>query len=131
MKKLIAAALLIITLSTTSLAMVAPAYAVNIFPVCSSGSSASDTTVCKDALTGQGTSSNPIVGIISSVIQILAIIIGVAAVVGIIISGLRMTLANGDSNSIASARSGLIYSLVGVAVAAIAQTIVTFVLTNI
>jgi hypothetical protein len=38
--------------------------------------------------------------------------------------------AGGDSQSVASARSALIYSLVGLAVAVLAQAIVAFVLDN-
>lgn len=129
MKQLIAVILLIITLSTASFVITTPAYAVDVFPVCTPGSAASGTTVCNDAT--KTTTGNPIVGIISSVIQVLSILIGIAAVIGIIISGLRMTLANGDSNSIASARSALVYSLIGVAVAALAEVIVKFVLGSI
>ena len=45
---------------------------------------------------------------------------GAAAVIGIVVSGLRFILANGDSGSIATARSGLIFSLVGVVVVILA-----------
>jgi hypothetical protein len=44
------------------------------------------------------------------------------------VSGFRFLTAGGDSNAAASARSGLIYSLIGVAVVASAQLIVIFVL---
>jgi hypothetical protein len=102
------------------------AAAVNVFQSCNDPAAAS-TDVCNDA---QNSTGNPIIKIIKTAIQILAFLIGIAAVIGILVSGFRIMTAGGDSQSVASARSALIYSLVGLAVAALAQAIVAFVLDN-
>lgn len=67
---------------------------------------------------------------ISTAVNILTAIVGIAAVIMIIINGLRFITANGDSNSISAARTGIIYALVGLVVAAMAQIIVRFILSR-
>jgi hypothetical protein len=103
-----------------------PAYALDILgPNC--GGAAAQSAVCQD----RNVKGNPIYGqgsILAEVINILALIAGVIAVIVIIISGLRYILSQGDPNSIASAQRSLIYALVGLAVAALARSIVAFVL---
>lgn len=75
--------------------------------------------------TGNGKSVSDLM---STVINILSIVVGFAAVVMIIIGGLRYITAGGDSGAMASARSTIIYAIVGLIVVAIAQTLVHFVL---
>lgn len=94
---------------------------------CGHGGTVTSSAVCRDS----GNGGNPLFGphgLLTVAIQILAIVVGVAAVVSIIISGFRFVTANGDNNTIASARAGVIYSLVGVVIAAMAQAIISFVL---
>ena len=100
--------------------------AVNVFKPCS-GTAAQNSTVCTD-VSSQNTSQDPVIHGIEITISIMALLIGIAAVIVIIISGMRFILANGDANSINTARSGIIYALIGIIVAAVAQTIVVFVL---
>lgn len=69
--------------------------------------------------------------VVRAVVSILSWIVGVASVVMIIISGLRMIIANGDSSKIASARNGIIYALVGLVVAVSAQAFVHLVLSRV
>lgn len=125
MKNIFLAVSMILTVAFGSSFMMSHAGAAGIFDKSCTGA-LKNTTVCKDATST--TTGDPIIGVIGSVIEVLSIIIGIAAVIGIIVSGLRMTLANGDSNGIASARSSLVYSLVGLAIAALAQVIVRIVL---
>ena len=65
---------------------------------------------------------------IGHVINILSIIAGVAAVIMIIIGGLRYIISGGDSNSTSGAKNTIIYALVGLVVAVLAQALVRFVL---
>ena len=65
--------------------------------------------------------------IVGNAIQLFSIIIGIAAVVMIMIAGFKYITANGDSNNINSAKSTLVYALIGVAIAALAQFLVHFV----
>lgn len=66
--------------------------------------------------------------LVSTVVSILSLIVGIASIIVIIISGLNFVTAGGDSNKVASAKSTLIYALVGVVVAVSAQFLVHFAL---
>ena len=66
--------------------------------------------------------------IISTVINIFSIIVGVIAVIMIIIGGIKYITSGGDSNNISSAKTTIIYAIIGLVVVALAQIIVRFVL---
>ena len=67
-------------------------------------------------------------GLISNVIKILSDVVGIAAVIMLIIAGLKYATSNGDSNAISSAKSTVIYALIGLVIAALAQLLVQFVI---
>ncbi len=96
---------------------------VNVFPQC--GSSV-DSEVCKGGgkLFGPGSIWNRI-------LNTLTFIIGAISVLMVIIGGLRYTVSNGDQAGITSAKNTIIYALVGLVIAVMANAIVNFVLTNI
>ena len=100
---------------------------------CSSGAGASAT--CQDNNAVQSNpGQNPIVGpngIITDIVKILSYIIGVAAIVVIIISAIRMIVSGGDPNNVSSSRNAIIYSLIGLAIAVFAQVIVAFILNKV
>lgn len=75
-----------------------------------------------------GSADSRVNSILKEVLDILSVVVGVAAVVTIIISGLRFITSQGDASNIASARSGLIYALVGLVIVALSQVIARFVL---
>lgn len=122
--------MLLLTLGL-SVAWLAPtALAVDVLdPVCNgNGAAVTGSAVCRD---DRSDGSNPIFGpdgILTTVMTWLARFVGVAAVIGIIVAGFMMITANGDSGNAATARRALLYSIIGLAVAALAQTIVSFVL---
>jgi Type IV secretion system pilin len=60
-------------------------------------------------------------------INILTVIVGIAAVIMIIVNGLKFITANGDSGSISNARNGVIYAIIGLVIVGIAQAVVRFV----
>lgn len=74
------------------------------------------------------TGSTTVNGLIKTIINILTVVVGVISVIMIIVSGLRFVTSAGDTSKIASARSGLIYALIGLALVAIAQSVVHFAL---
>lgn len=83
---------------------------------------------CSDV---DNSSENPLYGpngIITKGVQLFVILVGFTAVIVIIISGYKFMTAQGDANSIAAARRGVIYAVIGLGIAALAQTIVSFVL---
>lgn len=70
-----------------------------------------------------GNSTASVNKIAKTAINILSLIIGVASVVVIIISGFRFITSTGDANTTSSARTQLIYAIIGLIVVAIAQLI--------
>lgn len=108
-------------------------HAANIIsPVCQNSNATEVPEMCKeDSTDNDNTTENPIYGpqgILTKAINILSFIIGIVAVFAIIVSGIRFVVSAGDSNAVASARNGIIYAVAGLAVVALAQTIVLFVL---
>lgn len=90
-------------------------------------------SVCKGVeLSGSGCDPQPgetsVKEAVGAVINILSIIVGLAAVIMIIVSGLKFIISSGDSTAIASARNGLLYAVIGLIVAALAQVLVRYVI---
>lgn len=82
---------------------------------------------------GQGsgcvqTSGPTIDSTLRTVVSILSIIVGVVAVIMIIVAGIKFATSGGSADKITSAKNTILYALIGIAVAAIAQIIVKFVL---
>ncbi|MGH7234616.1 MAG: hypothetical protein ACREF7_04200 [Candidatus Saccharimonadales bacterium] len=73
---------------------------------------------------GSGSISN----IISEVVNILSIILGAIAIIMIIVSGIRFATAGGSSNGVSGAKNTLIYAIIGLVIAALAQVIVRWVI---
>jgi len=92
--------------------------------------------VCKNAPTSpvcieRNKTENPIVGangILTRVIQIFIYFVSVASVIVIILAGLRFITAQGDPNSVSTAKKSIFYAIVGLLVAVLAQIMVLFVL---
>ncbi len=73
-------------------------------------------------------SGSSVENIVATVVNILSWIIGVAAVIMLIIGGFRYVVSGGDANSVSGAKNTILYALVGLVVAALAQGLVQFVL---
>ncbi|MEO5627553.1 MAG: pilin [Candidatus Saccharimonadales bacterium] len=65
------------------------------------------------------------------VINIFSLVVGVAAVIMIIVGGLRYIISGGDSGNVTSAKNTILYAIIGLVVVALAQFIVKFVLTKV
>ena len=66
-------------------------------------------------------------GVINTTINVLSFVVGVAAVIMIIINGLRFVTSSGDPAKVSSARDGILYAVVGLVVVLLSQTVVKFV----
>ena len=117
--------LLAILLIPLTIGLTAQASAADVFPACDGV--AKNTEVCKN-IAHSDSSKNPIITILKVTITIFSAIIGIAAVIVIVVSGLSFMTANGDAQAIARARGSIIYALIGIVIAAFAQVFVTFVL---
>ncbi len=96
---------------------------------CSGGGASS--AVCKDKA---GSGSNPISGnngAIFKIVNILAVIAGFAAVVIMIVSGLKLITSGGDTQEVATARKSIVYAAIGLVVIILSRSIISLVLSKI
>lgn len=77
-----------------------------------------------DSTQGCGTNGTAFGKIVQTVVTILSYIIGIAAVIMIIVSGFKYITSGGDSGKVSSAKSTLIYALIGLFIVALAQGLV-------
>ncbi len=102
---------------------------------CGGGFSAAQCSACS-GISELGTSQDcasggsGVTNIISTGVSILSYIIGVVAVVMIIISGIRFATSGGNSSSVESSKKMLIYAILGLVLAALAQVLVRWVLNS-
>ena len=92
-----------------------------------------NSSVCQDKDTAQTQTNNSVYGpngILQKATDIILFIIGIAASIVIVVSGIRYILANGDSGKISQAKDTIIYALVGIGIALLARTLITFVLSR-
>lgn len=127
MIKRLFSALLLAMVSTLVLAAV-PVSAYDPFSnsVCR-GVAANESAVCVDG----DSREDPITGsegIILRVVNIIAFVAGAAAVIFIILAGLRMITAAGSSDEFAGARKTVIYAAIGLVVIVFARTLVAFII---
>lgn len=88
-----------------------------------------NSTVCKTNTTGDPlTGTN---GVILRATRILSILAGAAAVIVIVLSGIRYITSSGDPSQISQAKHGIIYALVGLVIILLAQPILNFVIIRI
>ena len=84
------------------------------------------------AVAGINTSGKPaentIRNLIRSIVSVLAWIAGTAAVIVIIVQGMRMVFSSGDSTAFGNARNGIVYALVGLMIAVLAPHLVRYIL---
>lgn len=74
-----------------------------------------------------GVDANDLTNLIKNVVNVLLFIVGIAAVIMIIIGGLRYVTSSGDQSQVTAAKNTILYSVVGLVVAALAYAIVNFV----
>ncbi len=103
-------------------------------PVCSDNNASSytapsDSTVCQEAASSKN--SNPLYGpdgVLTKAINGLSLVVGILSVIVIILSGINFITSQGEPQKVTNARNRIIYAIVGLFVAVLAQGIVVFVL---
>lgn len=130
MKKVILAFAAFMLMFTVFAASTARANAqINVFPECEklSADELKKNPICsatKDKLFGKDSIWN-------NILNFFTYIVGAVSVLMIIIGGIRYTTSNGDSTQITSAKNTVLYAVIGLVLAIMANAIVNFVLTNI
>ena len=83
------------------------------------------------ANTDTSSANTNINNIIKTIVNIFSLIVGIIAVIMIIVGGFKYITSGGESNNISSAKSTIIYAIIGLVVVALAQFIVQFVLNKV
>lgn len=94
--------------------------------VCKGVGLISDTTSCANP-----SGSPSVEKTIQTVVNLLSIIVGVAAIIMIIVGGLKYILSSGDSGNVNSAKNTILYAVIGLVVVLLAQVIVRFVINRV
>lgn len=68
---------------------------------------------------------------VTNVVNVMSLVIGVLAVIMLIIGGLRYVTSGGKQENIQAAKNTLLYAVIGVAIAALSQAVIHFVLKNV
>jgi len=122
--QLIIASLLLLLSGATAVLVPAVSYASPKSEVCNALGANGD---CSKQPTN-GVSLNSVVTV---VISTLSIVIGIAAVIMVMVSGFKYVTSGGDSSKVQSAKNTLTYAIVGLVIAFFAQAIVKFVLNKV
>lgn len=92
------------------------------------------TAIIQSEATNIAGSSDPFFGtggVVTVVVDKLSFAVGVAAVIMLIVGGLRFITSAGDPQSAKAARNTVLYAIIGMIVAFVAQLLVSFVLSKI
>lgn len=76
------------------------------------------------------TGANDLNAVIRNVINVLLFVVGVAAVIMLIVGGIRYVVSAGDQQAVAGAKNTILYAIVGIVVAVLAYAAVNFVFTT-
>ncbi len=103
-----------------------PAYAQVLDKTCEG---VSNSSICES--TGDGVGGNDIYGpdgVLTKVANVLSIVLGVISVFVIMVGGIKYVLSGGDPSKTNNARSTILYAVIGLVVAVLAQALILFVL---
>jgi hypothetical protein len=131
-KRIITNALLTLSLALAGGAAASlPAYAAGDGAACPSNPNDAKTQVLHGlGQTGSNCSDSQVNSTIQTVVTILSLVVGIASVIVILIAGFKYIVSTGDQNKVSGAKSTLLYALIGLAVAALTQLLIHFVLFN-
>lgn len=118
-----------------------PTVAAQDFSGCTNngGSSCDVTNVACDGVSGsplcdtqtQTQGSNSIFGrdgVMTKAARVIAMMVGVAAVIMVIIGGIQYVISSGDPANTKNAKNTILYAIIGLVIASLAQGIIQFVL---
>lgn len=126
MKRIILTILLPVLMLLPAATVMEPVYACGTSPAAQQVAGGIDQTGPTAADCGQSAIDNAI----TQVVRILTIGVGAAAIIAIIWSGFKYITSGGDSGKVGNAKNTLIYALIGIAIAVLAQLLVNIVITQ-
>lgn len=97
---------------------------------------AQNSSVCKDTqnINNPSCPSTPLFGpngIITKIVNYMTVILGIVAVFVILVAGMMYITSGGEASRISTAKNVILFTVIGLVVAALAQILVHFVLFNV
>lgn len=84
-----------------------------------------------DCATDTQSSTSKVQNIVTQGVNLFSVVVGIVAVIMIVVGGFRYITSGGDSGKVSSAKTTIIYALIGLVIVALAQFIVKFVLNKV
>lgn len=69
-------------------------------------------------------------GVFAVITQVLLFLVGAISVIMLVVGGIRYVVSGGDSSAVQSAKSTILYAIVGIIISLIAFAVVRFVISN-
>lgn len=110
--------------AATLLPAVDSSAALKVFKPCDSAGVSADTAVCKGK-------DDKVDGLAKTITNLMFYFVGILAVIMIIAGGIRYVISTGDSSKVKAAKDTIMYSVVGLIVALLAWTIVSYVISKV
>jgi hypothetical protein len=129
MKRTIATILTVLALALMPVGVFGAAASADC-PTASSANTPQSQVLSSVGEAGGNCSEDQVTNTISAAVNILSYVAGVAAIIMLILSGFRYITSGGDSSKVAAAKNTLVYALVGIVIAVLAQVLVRYVITQ-
>lgn len=98
------------------------------FAACPGGNDAKGQVVQGIGSTGSACDDSGVTKAVHAAVNILSFVVGIVAIIMIILAGFKYITSGGEAARVGNAKSTLIYAIIGLAIAALAQILVHFVL---
>jgi hypothetical protein len=120
--------LLALIASVSFIGIATPVYAADDArnSVCEGIGAVGDTTSCAEDPTGV-----TVTKLVRTIVRILSYVVGAVSIIMIIIGSLKYITSTGDSAKVTSAKNTIIYAVIGIIIAVLAQLIIRFVITEV
>lgn len=69
-------------------------------------------------------------GVFTTITNVMLFLVGAISVIMLVVGGIRYVVSGGDSSAVQSAKSTILYAIVGIVISLIAYAVVRFVITN-
>jgi hypothetical protein len=128
MKRIILTIFMPVMMLLPALSLAQPVYAANPPGTCGNSSAAQQVGQGIGETNAGSCNDSGVNKTVKAAIDILSFVVGVAAVIAVISGGFKYITSGGDTAKVANAKTTLIYALIGLAIAVLAQVIVHFVI---
>jgi len=104
--------------------LISAGYTPAAYAACGNSTAAKQVSEGINQTGGTPCDSSGVENAVAQAVKILSFVAGVAAIIAIIFSGFKYITSGGDAGKVANAKNTLIYAVIGIAVAVLAQVIV-------